>query len=265
MFYPSGIFPEGLRFLCLFMSERNYMPVWREKFQVRSFDIGLNAVMRISSICSFFQEIAGRHASHLDLGYQYMQSEGRVWVLSKLYMNILKRPAWGQEFFAETWPLGNERIFYRRDYRLDDGKETMVEACSYWLLLDLTSRKPVVVPIDQTVVELNRNRFAMQIPSEPFVSVAGDDYVIHKVKYSDLDQNRHVNNARYVEWAFDMIDQDMLEKKSPAFFSIEYKHETKAGDIVHLKLNRHDEPNTYLIEGVLEEQKQTCFRAKVVF
>ena len=28
-------------------------------------------------------------------------------------------------------------------------------------------------------------------------------------RYSDLDQNRHVNNARYVEWIFDYLWPDI--------------------------------------------------------
>ena len=91
-----------------------------------------------------------------------------------------------------------------------------------------------MVPISEEVIKTNEGRFAMTMPSGGFPAVMSDCTEIHKVKYSDLDQNRHVNNARYVEWIFDLIDPDLLEKKSPAFFSIEYKHEVKAGDSVQL-------------------------------
>ena len=97
------------------MQGKSYNPSWREKFQVRSFDIGLNAMMRMSSLCGYMQEIAGKHANHLDVGYHYMQQSGKVWVLSRLFVRIDKMPAWGQEFYAETWPVDIERIFFRRD------------------------------------------------------------------------------------------------------------------------------------------------------
>jgi len=90
------------------MQSDSYNPFWREKFQVRSYDIGLNSVMRMSSMCSYFQEVAGRHANHLDVGYHFMQQSGMVWVLSRLYAEIIKMPAWGQDVFFETWPLGNK-------------------------------------------------------------------------------------------------------------------------------------------------------------
>ena len=88
---------------------KTYDPVWSEKFQVRSYDIGLNAKMRMSSICSYFQEIAGKHATHLDVGYHYMQQSGKVWVLSRLFMNISEMPGWRQEFLLRPgrWELND--------------------------------------------------------------------------------------------------------------------------------------------------------------
>ncbi len=257
---------KGSVFIGNTMQQNALTPVWREKFQVRSWDIGLNAMMRLSSVCSYFQEIAGKHATHLGLGYHYMQQSGRVWVLSKLFMNIERMPAWGQEFYAETWPVGIERIFFRRDYRLDDGKSNLISACSYWLLLDLSTHRPTVVQIDEEVLRSNKGRYAMIMPSDVFPAVASDTSEIHRVVYSDLDQNRHVNNARYVEWIYDQLDQDLLQEKSPSCFSIEYKHEAKAGDLVALRKDKlTDEKTSFAVEGKLSGDNRVCFRSKIVF
>jgi acyl-ACP thioesterase len=248
------------------MESKIYEPVWREKFQVRSFDIGLNHNMRISSLCSHLQEVAGKHATHLDVGYRFVQQSGLVWLLSRLYIQINKLPGWGQEFDLETWPLGTERIFYRRDYRLSIEKDTLVNATSWWILLDLKTRKPTVLPLNEDVIKANQGRYSMQMPSEGFPTVSSGETVIHTVRYSDLDQNRHVNNARYVEWIFDHLDQELVEKKSPSFFAIEYKHEVKSGDIVLLKKEEvKNQPHTYAVEGCISGSNQVCVKSKIVF
>ncbi|MBN1790378.1 MAG: hypothetical protein JW830_07780 [Bacteroidales bacterium] len=246
------------------MESKIYETVWREKFQVRSFDIGLNHKMRISSLCSHLQEVAGKHATHLDVGYRFVQQSGLVWLLSRLYIQINKLPGWGQEFDLETWPLGTERIFYRRDYRLSIEKDTLVNATSWWILLDLKTRKPTVLPLNDAVLKANQGRYSMQMPSEGFPAVSSGETEIHTVRYSDLDQNRHVNNARYVEWVFDLLDQDLLEKKSPAFFAIEYKHEVKSGDNVLLK-KEEIQPHTFAVEGSISGSNQVCLKSKIVF
>lgn len=244
----------------------SHQPSWREKFQVRSFDIGLNAMTRMSSLCGYLQEVAGRHANHLGVGHHFMQQSGKVWVLSRLFIRINELPAWGQEFFVETWPLGTERIFYRRDYQIDDGSTILLRATSYWILLDLNTRKPSFVPLDETVIKHNQGRQSMPMPSESFREVVSGDCQLYQVKYSDLDQNRHVNNARYVEWIFNVLDQDLLEKSAPAYFAIEYKHEAKAGDVVELRTSRVDEKKpAFVVEGRFVDSNQVSFRSKIVF
>jgi medium-chain acyl-[acyl-carrier-protein] hydrolase len=248
------------------MSSLSYSPFWREKFQVHSFDIGLNARMRMSSVCSYLAEVAGKHANHLDIGHQFMQQQGMVWVLSRLFVKIDKMPRWGQDFYVETWPMGCERIFFRRDYKIDDGNNILIRATSYWLLIDLKTRKPKTYALNEDVLKANAGKFSMDMPTEGFPAVVTDTCEIHPVKYSDLDQNNHVNNARYVEWIFDVLDAEVLEKASPVFFSIEYKHEAKAGDAVHLrKVRLESERPTFAVEGSLSGSDKICVRSKVIF
>ncbi len=248
------------------MDPKIYNPVWHEKFQVRSFDIGLNHRIRMSSLCSYFQEVAGKHATHLDVGYKFVQQSGLVWLLSRLYMQISKLPGWGQEFDLETWPLGTERIFYRRDYRLLVEKDTLITATSWWILLDLKTRKPTMLPLNEDVLKANQGQYSMQMPSEGFPAVSSGETMIHTARYSDLDQNRHVNNARYVEWIFDLLDQELLEKKSPSLFAIEYKQEVKSGDTVELKKARvKEQPLTYAVEGCISGSNQVCVKSKITF
>lgn len=248
------------------MQTKAYNPVWSEEFQVRSFDIGLNRTMRISRLCSYFQEVAGKHATHLDVGYRFVQQSGMVWVLSRLFIRINKLPEWGQEFKLETWPLGNERIFYRRDYRVNIAQETVVTAVSFWILLDLKTRRPIVIPINTDVLKANDGLYSMTVPSGDFPPVSSEEAEIRAVKYSDLDQNRHVNNARYVEWIFDLLDPEVVENFTPSFVSIEFKHEAKAGDTVLLrKVNIQGDVPAFAVEGSLSSSKQVCLKAKIIF
>jgi len=249
------------------MHTQLYTPVWREKFQVRSSDIGFHGIMRVSNLCSYFQEVAGRHAEHLNVGYTHMKAMGMAWVLSKLAIEIKKFPAWGEDFYLETWPLGNERIFYRRDYRLDDGNETMVSASSYWIPLDLHNKRPKMIPIDETVLRANQGRFGLNRSFESIPAVTANNMSEPvTARYSDLDQNKHVNNARYVEWIFDYLWPDIPGNGMPRFFEIEYKQEVKPGDVVHFnKSTPENMTNTCLVEGIIENTSQTCLRSRITF
>ena len=249
------------------MNTQSYSPVWREKFRVRSSDIGYHGIMRVSNLCSYFQEVAGRHAEHLNVGYTHMQAMGMAWVLSKLAIEIKKFPAWGEDFYLETWPLGNEHIFYRRDYRLDDGSETMVSASSYWIPLDLHNKRPKMIPIDETVLRANQGRFGLNRSFESIPAVNANNMSEPVIaRYSDLDQNKHVNQARYVEWIFDYLWPDIPGNGIPRFFEIEYRQEVKPGDIVHFNKGTPENlTNAYLVEGTIEGSSQVCLRSRITF
>jgi acyl-ACP thioesterase len=221
--------------------------------------------MRVSNLCSYFQEVAGQHAEHLKVGYSYMHAAGMAWVLSRLSIGIEKFPAWGEEFILETWPLSTERIFYRRDYRLIIRNETAVAASSYWIPLDLQTRRPRAVPIDEGILKANAGRFGIDRPFESIQAVEGDHTDNVCVKYSDLDQNKHVNNARYVEWVFDLLGLEMPSHGRLRFFAIEYKQEVRPGDVVYLKKCRLENEDTWMVEGTIERSGQIALRARIMF
>jgi len=221
--------------------------------------------MRVSNLCNYFQEISGKHAEHLGVGYTSMKASGMAWVLARLAIEMKKIPARGQEFLLETWPIGTGRIFYRRDYRLHCGDEVLISASSYWLPLDIESRRPGIVPIDKTVLRATEGRFGIEAPFAPIPAVQGQSSETVRVKYSDLDQNRHVNNARYVEWVFDHLGPDLPGNGIPVKFAIEYKQEVRPGDEVLLKNNFSETENEFLVEGTIAGSGQVSMRARVRF
>jgi acyl-ACP thioesterase len=252
------------------MEIKKYKPVFTGKFTVRSFDIGLNARMRLSSVCSYFQEIAGKHATHLDAGYRVMHDSNRVWVLSKLFMEISRFPSWNTNFEVETWPLGTERIFFRRDYLIRETGETLISATSYWILLDFKSNRPAVFNLNQEVLKENSGRHAMEMPLEVInrdtANVLSTENHIHRVVYSDIDQNRHVNNASYVAWIMDCFQAEFHEKFVPSFFAIEYRQQVKAGDTVEFSIQQlKGEKHEFNVEGRIAGTGQVCIRSCIRF
>lgn len=241
-------------------------PVWKENFHIRSFDIDFNAKLRISSLCGFFQEIAGKHAEHLGVGYFSMQETGMVWMLSGLHIKIHEYPVWEDDISIETWPMGMERLFYRRDFHVFKKKQMMVSAVSFWLSLDIKSLRPRVFPIDENVIKSNYGRFALEGSLGSIPSPQGGIITSRDIRFSELDQNKHVNNTRYVEWIMDQFEISKLEKSMPRFFGIEYKHEVKEHDVV--RIQHAPDPsneNTILLEGIVAASDHVCFRSRVVF
>jgi acyl-ACP thioesterase len=248
------------------MKPTAYLPVWRETFRVHSSDIGYHGRMRVGNVCRYLQEVAGRHAEHLDVGYTRMRATGLAWVLSRLTLEIERLPLWGQEFFVETWPVSTERILFRREYRLGCGDEIYAAGSSYWIPLDLSSRRPKRVEIDRPVLAANEGRYGIQGDFIAIPAVTGTPAEeCFTARYSDLDQNHHVNNTRYVEWVFDHLGLD-VPAGIPRHFSIEYKQEIRPGESMFLCKNQlPGDPASYVFEGRITENRQVGLRARVSY
>ncbi len=70
--------------------------VWEEEIHVRSYDVDSAGKLRLSSLFNYFQETAGKHATHLGAGYGVLKDRGLFWVLSRAKIRIHRLPAWGE-------------------------------------------------------------------------------------------------------------------------------------------------------------------------
>lgn len=242
------------------------LPQWNECFTVRSYQTDFIKNMRLSALCECFQEAAGNHAEHLGLGYHDMKSGGLAWVLSRLYIEVKEMPAFRDEIRVETWPHRMERIFYRREFRVIRNDIPVVAATSYWLLLDTATKRPRVIPVNEGVIRANMDKPLTVKNTGTILPPRGGTVKEVEALYSDLDQNRHVNNARYVDWIFDQFELSRLERSLPRFIGIEYKHEVREHDRVLIRhcVNGSDE-GTYYLEGTMPSAGKICFRSKVIF
>ncbi|MBN1416037.1 MAG: hypothetical protein JW973_13125 [Bacteroidales bacterium] len=240
------------------------LPTWKEEITIRSFDVDCQNRLQISNLCSFFQEVAEHHAGHMGFGFTHMRKAGLVWVLSRLEITFSAYPKWGDTITIETWPMGNERLYYRREFLVTGkGGEKLIAATSFWLLINLQSRRPKVLPMPYEIDEQNTGRYAVQAMTTAIPSPSPEETVIVPVKYGDLDINQHVNNARYVYWITDFFPVDFHVNHRIEFFRIDIKQEVKDNESV--KITKERKASEYILEGRICNRNAICFQAMVSF
>ncbi|MGM0674018.1 MAG: acyl-[acyl-carrier-protein] thioesterase [Spirochaetota bacterium] len=178
-----------------------------ESLSVRSYDADHVGRLKPSSLFNYFQEAAWHHAEVLGFGYKALLSHNLFWVISRIRLEWDHPLYWGDELTIETWPKGIATLFALRDFvvRSSDGVEA-VRATSSWLTLDLESKRPRRPDRVMDTSMLNADDHAIEeLPAKLTVP---DDLSLadtRRARYSDLDVNQHVNNARYVDWLFDAL------------------------------------------------------------
>ena len=239
-----------------------------QNFDIPCYDTDASWRLKPASFMNLAQEAAGLHAVHLGFGYDDLIVKNTAWILSRVKISFLDTPKWRDNITLTTWHKGLERLFYLRDFVITDseGKER-VKATTSWLVLNLETRRLVRDPQlmeDDTVctenaMETSADKVVMPKDIEPTLVLQ------HTVAYSDVDMNAHTNNAMYMQWAMDAVDYETASQKPVKEVTINFNHETKAGDIVSIykvSVEREDGLHVY-VEGKVNDA--SAFTVDILF
>ena len=242
---------------------------YSEKRIVSCYEANSNHNLRPAALLDMMQEAAGRDASTLGFGYEEMISSNSAWVLSRLRVVFEKYPKWRDEIVLKTWHKGANRIFYLRDFLLESPQgERLASATTSWLIIDLSSRRMVR---NNTLAENFDNSEMGAAIEEPADKVTMPKEVepelvhTHKVVWSDIDTNGHVNNVKYAVWALDVVDYDDAAKLPLKEILINFDSEVLPDQEVELyRAKLVEEGRTiYYVQGKV--QGKVCFSIKLNF
>lgn len=241
---------------------------FEQNFTIPCYDTDASWRLKPSSFMDLAQEAAGQHAVYLGFGYDDLIATNTAWILSRVHVEFVDAPKWRENITLRTWHKGLNRLFFLRDFILtDDQGRERVKATTSWLVLNLETRRLVRDPklmeegtvcLDN-VIEPPADKVVMPKDIEP-------QYVMdHHVAYSDVDMNGHTNNAMYMQWAMDAVDYDIASTRPVKWFTINFNHETKAGDIVALyKVVKEEEDGRHVfVEGKVNDQ--SAFIVEILF
>ena len=86
---------------------------------------------------------------------------------------------------------------------------------------------------------------------EPLLELDTHKVTSRHVLYSDIDLNKHMNNARYLEWVMDLIPQEVLEKYFIGEMTMHYQKEIPESNV---DLYYGQENDCFKVEFKIEEQ-----------
>lgn len=239
------------------------MKKFTQNFTIPCYDTDASWRLKPTSFMNLAQEAAGLHAVHLGFGYDDLIVNNTAWILSRVHIEFLDTPKWRDNITLTTWHKGLNRLFYLRDFVLTDetGKER-VKATTSWLVLNLETRRLVRDPqlMEEGTVNLEN---ALETPADKVQLPKGVEPVLafeHVVGYSDVDMNGHTNNAMYMQWAMDAVDYAIASARPVKELTINFNHETKAGDSVSLyryEVENEDGLHVF-VEGKVAEVSAFC-------
>ena len=224
-------------------------------FEIKSFHADQNGKLTLPALFHFLQECAWDNARQNNFGYEFLNENNAFWVLSKVLVQIDDYPEWKDEIKIKTWPKGSDGFFAIRDFEVYVNDKVIGRATSYWLILDQTSRRPKKLDEFNFVHEnflqeqaINRKLGKIKILDELEVIET------RKVYYSDLDVNKHVNNATYVRWILDSLFA-LNENRLISEFEINFISELNLNEQFKIRKLKNDDSFWMLLN---ESEKEVC-------
>ncbi len=231
-----------------------------EYHTVSSVEIDLWGRMKATSILNICQEIAYRDSTLRGVGYETLHSLNLSWVLSRMRVEIDRLPVWNEVIRVRSWHKRESGVFSLRDYIFFDSNDIpIIRTTSSWLIIDINSRRITrtdrVVDADgRKIVFTSDPNDALECEAEKLTHSTDSEIVdTHRVKYSDLDLNHHVNNTRYLEWACDLSPELLDECSSLRSVSINFNHEATYDQNVTLSQSSPAD-GTRLIDGSIGDR-----------
>lgn len=185
-----------------------------------------------TGIMDYLQDCSTFQSEDLGLGISYLERSERAWWLSAWQIVIDRYPVMGEEIVVGTWPYAFKGMYgYRNFVIMDRGGNYLVRADSTWFFFDTSAQRPVKVQEadirgygsgEEEKLEMEYAPRKIQVPAE---YETGEPILIAK---HHIDTNHHVNNAKYMEIARELIPDRYVIKK----LRVEYKKAAVFGDVV---------------------------------
>jgi medium-chain acyl-[acyl-carrier-protein] hydrolase len=207
--------------------------IYRKEFSIHTYESDFEGRARLVSLLNFLQDAAGDHATLLGWSVLDLFKKNMTWVLSRYHVRILRYPAWGERLEVVTWPSGRHGYFALRDFDVTDGNgKPVLFGTTSWMVIHLGRKQPVRLDeLFPTNVFLEKRALADDFAPLPTVEKAERE-VPFRVEMGQLDLNKHVNNAVYIQWALEALPEDILSRCRPIETEVSYRAEAFYGDTV---------------------------------
>lgn len=221
--------------------------MYTESILLRSTGCDLFGAWRPGAILSSMQETAGIHVAQLGLDPHAMQKMNLAWVLTRTKVEFSRLPAENEPLTITTYPTPNRHLFYPRSHVFCDASGAQIGcAASLWVTMNLSTRR--IEKSDEVLRCMPDNSdlapAAMPATVRPLDAEATLGTIAPRL--TDLDQNMHVNNTKYLDWCFDALGLDALRERAIAAFDVNYDAEILYGCEIHTQLALKDDRFSFI-------------------
>ncbi len=184
-------------------------------FPLRSNDFDENKRIKFEAVLDYFQTVASRHGTNLEIGDVELKKQGLAWILLNVKVKILDNPTVNDNIYVSTWPSKPRLAEYVRSYDAIKNDKVIFEGLSRWVLVNIQnhkiSREKIEYKCETNLEKINldfdKAYLKVDVLNDNAFNMIGE-YIVSK---DDIDINHHMNNSKYAKVLFECFEGTFSE------------------------------------------------------
>ncbi|MFI3228126.1 MAG: thioesterase [Clostridia bacterium] len=241
------------------------MSEFNKVFEITYRDVDSHDNMKLNILVDFMQDMARLHATELEVDFAHA-SAPYFWIVTKTSVILQKYPKLYDKITIKTSIQGLDSLYSVRRFDILDAKDQPIgEIIAYYILMDKSTHRPV--RMKNADHKLSVYNFAYQGRKLKKLTLSNETAlksVTRRVFSSEIDSNKHMNNAHYLKWALDMFTTDELIERPVREIYIQYMHEMLEGDQIEMSLCKNEQDEFFAVGKNISSDNEN-FICKLVF
>ena len=202
------------------------MTVYKRVFSQQFRDADADAYVGLRGYMNFFQDAAASYMYRLGWGNDRLyKTYGVAWVYLKYKMHVFKKVVYEPMLDVECWvEQSRYAAGVRQALEIKQAGETVALGRLESALIDPERQRLTRLDSIGYNRDLALDRYVDLEDYERISKEIGDAQPVytHVVRYSDLDNNHHVNNLRYIPMVMDVFSPEEFKENMITDFEIHY-------------------------------------------
>lgn len=230
------------------MRRKNVAKKYSEIHQIPYYECDTENYLKIPTMIKMLIKISEDQSASLGVSDEFVLSLGLGWIILQHDLTIHRLPQAGESIKLVTEAESYNKYFcYRNFWIYDEAGKECVHMETTFALMDLKERKMGSVP-DEVIAPFESEKIKRIKRGEKILPLeTAEREEEYRVRYYDIDGNKHVNNSVYLDWMLDVLSYEFLSTHVPKTIFIKFNKEVRYGESV---MSRYQ----HLEEGVTRHQ-----------
>lgn len=217
---------------------------YEEKMRASVEDFGKDAKLTERSILKFLENIGAYHSDRVGYGALDIPKTGISWILLEWKVEILRYPTYGEYFHVKTWSRGVSTPFTTyRDYEIyAENGEKLVIASAKWTAVNVLEKK--IEKLTGEMLDRYETEEAHVFEEKEILRQkeppSYEAEMTFRARRHEIDLNGHVHNLCYLDFALDILPEEVYETRDFRDIRVTYRKEIKADEEITCKYHGED-------------------------